>query len=428
MATNKINTRIVIRNDTYANWKTNNPVLLKGEVAIVTEARPTDNFNISDTFYIVVGNGVDAFTSLKPIYSNTIDKLVEEEGKSVFKQLKVVDTKSDLDSLTDAIKIGDIYKTNNDSKRYIALTARAAGSTDTITWYDLDEWITLGNTVKNQLTAFKTEIKADLAAETTRATTAETTLQTNLDSAKADLEAKIKEQVASVFRFKGTVADLTALKAIENPVIGDVYHVTENHTEYVYATVDGSETASWEELGSAELYTVKSDFEAAVERLDKADSTEKARAEAAEKTLTDAIAAETTRAKGAEQTLTDSIAAETTRAKAAEETLTNNLAAEITARTTADSTLSDRIAVLEASTTPVDGTTIVRNDTTSVISVGTISETNLDSALKTKINATVDTDDSLTIDTNNKLTVNEVSTDKFVQGTNTLVLDGGSSN
>ena len=77
------------------------------------------------------------------------------------------------------------------------------------------------------------------------ATTNETTeLDSKIDTTKTDLEAKIKEQVASVFRFKGTVADLTALNAIENPTIGDVYHVTDNHTEYVYATVDGSETAS----------------------------------------------------------------------------------------------------------------------------------------------------------------------------------------
>lgn len=395
MSTKQLKTRIVIRNDTYANWKTNNPVLLRGEVAIVTDTRPTDNFDIDDTSYIVVGDGVSSFTSLKPIYSNTIDKLVEEENKSVFKQLKVLDTKSDLENLTDAVKIGDIYKTSDDSKRYIALTAKTAGSTDTVTWYDLDEWIALADTVKNQLTAFKAEIKADLATETTRATTAETTLQTNLNAAKTELETKIKEQVASVFRFKGTVADLTALKAVESPAIGDVYHVTENHTEYVYATVDGSETASWEELGSSGLYALKTDLDA----------------EVAER-----------------QKLENSLNAEISRATKAESDIKADLATETTNREASEETLSKRIATLESQATPVDGTTIVRDNTSGIISVGTISESNLDSALQTKINTTIDTDSSLTIDDNNKLTVNEVSTDKFIQGTLTLILDGGSSN
>ena len=90
--------------------------------------------------------------------------------------------------------------------------------------------------------------------------------------------------------------------------------------------------------------------------------------------------------------------------------------------------MADRIAAIEAATTPVDGTTIVRNETTKIISVGIIEEDNLSETVKTKLNTTTDTDSSLTIDDNNKLTVNEVSTDKLIQGTDTLVLDGGSSN
>ena len=33
---NRLNTRILLKYDTYANWTANNPVLLAGEVAIAT--------------------------------------------------------------------------------------------------------------------------------------------------------------------------------------------------------------------------------------------------------------------------------------------------------------------------------------------------------------------------------------------------------
>lgn len=65
---------------------------------------------------------------------------------------------------------------------------------------------------------------------------------------KKYVDDQIKANVASVFKFKGTkdtFAELPQSGATE----GDVWHVTEKHTEYVYAKVDGSSSYTWEELG-----------------------------------------------------------------------------------------------------------------------------------------------------------------------------------
>lgn len=450
MATKKINTRLVTRNDTYKNWSTNNPVLLKGEIAVVTNADlGASCYSVTGSTYIVVGDGVTAFNDLKPVSKDVFDSLSDhiKANEEAISEIQSSDTlidddyywgfdgskgkklvqktsKEDTDSL--------IEFSNEDAGPKILVNGASGYSTSIegnsirLTGSGSDSASISSSGIEFQYGSGGASIKLDnyagyqtwdISTPTSGtftfpdkssgtglgasghfilATTNETTeLDTKIDTTKTDLETKIKEQVASVFRFKGTVADLTALNAIENPTIGDVYHVTDNHTEYVYATVDGSETASWEELGSSGLYALKTDLEA----------------EVAER-----------------QELETSLDAEKNRALQEEADIRANLTTETTNRETAEQTLADRIAAIEAATTPVDGTTIVRNETTKIISVGIIEEDNLSEAVKTKLNTTTDTDNSLTIDDNNKLTVNEVSTDKLIQGTNTLVLDGGSSN
>lgn len=57
-------------------------------------------------------------------------------------------------------------------------------------------------------------------------------------------QTEINEKLASLLRWKGALDNLDAIKAIENPVVGDVYHSNENGAEYVYT--DANE---WEFLG-----------------------------------------------------------------------------------------------------------------------------------------------------------------------------------
>ena len=54
--------------------------------------------------------------------------------------------------------------------------------------------------------------------------------------------------IEGAFVFKGTVAAVTDLPTTGNK-IGHVYHVTANHSEYIWAKVDGSTTEAWEEFG-----------------------------------------------------------------------------------------------------------------------------------------------------------------------------------
>lgn len=66
---------------------------------------------------------------------------------------------------------------------------------------------------------------------------------------KAYVDAQIKANAASVFKFKGTVATTGNLPTATADIEGNVYHVTADHGEYVCVKVDGSNTYTWEPLG-----------------------------------------------------------------------------------------------------------------------------------------------------------------------------------
>lgn len=68
-------------------------------------------------------------------------------------------------------------------------------------------------------------------------------------STKKYVDDQIKANVASVFKFKGTVADTSKLPTASADIEGHVYHVTADHGEYVCAKVDGATSYSWEPLG-----------------------------------------------------------------------------------------------------------------------------------------------------------------------------------
>ena len=72
MATS-FNTRISLKYDTYANWHTNNPVLLKGELAIVEVPASTGVAQNEPTYLLKVGNGTDHFDDLKWISGHAAD-------------------------------------------------------------------------------------------------------------------------------------------------------------------------------------------------------------------------------------------------------------------------------------------------------------------------------------------------------------------
>lgn len=79
---------------------------------------------------------------------------------------------------------------------------------------------------------------------------------------KKYVDDTIASKVASVFKFKGTKPTFGDLPNTGN-VEGDVWHVEADHTEYVWATVDGALSPSWEALGGTfnlDNYALKTDL------------------------------------------------------------------------------------------------------------------------------------------------------------------------
>ena len=69
-----------------------------------------------------------------------------------------------------------------------------------------------------------------------------------------------KSDITKIVRLKGTVATVGDLP--DDAEEGDVYHVTADHSEYVWMTVDGNPDPSWENLGplaDMSLYALKTE-------------------------------------------------------------------------------------------------------------------------------------------------------------------------
>lgn len=81
------------------------------------------------------------------------------------------------------------------------------------------------------------------AAIKTATETASKDATKKVNEAKTELQQQIDTKIASVFRFKGAKENLDEVKAVESPVVGDVYHTNNDGKEYVYT---GTE---WELLG-----------------------------------------------------------------------------------------------------------------------------------------------------------------------------------
>lgn len=73
MATKEFKTRLVNKIDTYANWTSNDPVLLKGEIAIVDVPASTDVVQQEPAVLMKIGNGTKKFSELPWISAKSAD-------------------------------------------------------------------------------------------------------------------------------------------------------------------------------------------------------------------------------------------------------------------------------------------------------------------------------------------------------------------
>lgn len=73
MATKEFKARLVNKIDTYANWTSNDPVLLKGEIAIVDVPASTDVVQQEPAVLMKIGDGTKKFSELPWISSKSAD-------------------------------------------------------------------------------------------------------------------------------------------------------------------------------------------------------------------------------------------------------------------------------------------------------------------------------------------------------------------
>lgn len=73
MATKEFKARLVNKIDTYANWTSNNPVLLKGEIAIVDVPASTDVVQQEPAVLMKIGDGTKKFSELPWISAKSAD-------------------------------------------------------------------------------------------------------------------------------------------------------------------------------------------------------------------------------------------------------------------------------------------------------------------------------------------------------------------
>lgn len=73
MATKEFKARLINKIDTYENWNTNNPVLLKGEIAIVDVPASTNVVQQEPAVLMKIGDGTKQFNDLPWISAKSAD-------------------------------------------------------------------------------------------------------------------------------------------------------------------------------------------------------------------------------------------------------------------------------------------------------------------------------------------------------------------
>lgn len=283
---NRLNTRILLKYDTYANWTANNPVLLAGEVAIATIESgnlQTVNPNGVSTpqVLIKVGNGTSNYNDLKFVSGLAADVYSWAKASE-----KPTYTASEISGLSDYIaSAGDTnteYKlvtVDAETYKYKLQTRAYAGGK----W---GEWTDVENGA------------LDLSAIDTRLDTAEGNIRDNA-SAIATLNAAA-DQTGSVLNTVNTkIQTLDANVSQEAGSDGLALNVVE--VDGVITSVSGSiKTNTYDAYGSAAA--VQGNTSKTVKDVEDAAAAAKSAAEAAKKAAEDEAAARVAAIQGLDYT------------------------------------------------------------------------------------------------------------------------------
>ena len=288
-----VNTKILLRNDTAANWTTNNPTLAKGQIGIQIN---TKKFKFGDgvTPWNSLDYGAGASIALATansdglLSSSDFSKLAGITAGAQPNVIEVVKKNGTALTITNkAVDISVPTKTSditNDSG-FITTSDIPEGAAASTTTPKMDGTATVGTelafargdhihpsdtTKVDKVTGkglstndYTTEQKNKLAGI---AAGAQVNVQSDWNASSGDaailnkpttlagygitdamtataIESAINAAVSSVFTYKGTKATVAALPSSGNTT-GDVWHVTADGSEYIW---NGS---AWQELGT----------------------------------------------------------------------------------------------------------------------------------------------------------------------------------
>ena len=288
-----VNTKILLRNDTAANWTTNNPTLAKGQIGIQIN---TKKFKFGDgvTPWNSLDYGAGASIALATansdglLSSSDFSKLAAITTGAQPNVIEVVKKNGTALTITNkAVDISVPTKTSditNDSG-FITTSDIPEGAAASTTTPKMDGTATVGTelafargdhihpsdtTKVDKVTGkglstndYTTEQKNKLAGI---AAGAQVNVQSDWNASSGDaailnkpttlagygitdamtataIESAINAAVSSVFTYKGTKATVAALPSSGNTT-GDVWHVTADGSEYIW---NGS---AWQELGT----------------------------------------------------------------------------------------------------------------------------------------------------------------------------------
>lgn len=248
-----LTTKIYLRNDTSTNWRSNNPILGKGEMGIETD---TNKFKFGDgstrwnslDYSVADGGDINVIeivkvngTALTPDRNKAVDITVPQ-GTVTSVQVQATSpvqsstSTAQSTTLSTTISLADGY---GDTKNPYASKTK--------------NYVLAAPSNQNGAPGFRRLVKGDLPALTASdvgALPSSTTIPTKVSDltndsgfqTRSDVQGLIDTAVSSAFTYKGTKATVSRLPSTGNKV-GDVWHVTADDSEYAW---DGS---AWEELG-----------------------------------------------------------------------------------------------------------------------------------------------------------------------------------
>ena len=250
-----LNTRLQLKYDTYANWKSNNPKLLKGEIAIATIDTNEDGVQNAPSILIKVGDGVHQYTDLKFISGEAADVYgwakaatkpsykadeIGELSDFIAKEIQDTDTQYKIEQDTTDGHILHFYSKAKDAEEWSKVTS-----------------ITTVDTVYND-----TEVRNLISAVST--------LVGNT-SVSAQIEAAIEElDLANTYEAKGEAAKVQG--TLDTHMQDTAIHVTTDDKaswsdKYTKSEIDGKVGTIEEAL--ADRYT-KSEVDGQIDTIEEA--------------------------------------------------------------------------------------------------------------------------------------------------------------